>query len=58
MSEKKGLVAFKMDEKGLHLGMTNPDDLESLHLVEKKVGVEVIPYFITEADLESALLRD
>jgi type IV pilus assembly protein PilB len=55
VARAQGVVAFAIDEDVLKLGMTNPSNLEIRHLIEKKTGHQVIPYFITDKDLESAL---
>lgn len=55
VARTKGIIPFHMDEKGLKLGMINPANLEIRHLLEKKTGHIVTPYYIVEQDLESAL---
>jgi len=55
VARSKGLIAFARTEEGIKVGMLNPNDLEIRHLIEKKVGQEVLPYFVTKRDLEDAL---
>lgn len=53
----RGIIAFNRISEGIKLGMLNPDDIESIHLIEKKTGENVLPYYITRQDLESALAK-
>lgn len=55
VARSKGVIAFAIDKNNLKLGMTDPSNLEIRHLIEKKTGYKVIPYFITDKDLESSL---
>lgn len=55
VAKKQKIIAFKKDEKGLHLGMADPSNLEMIEFVKKKVGVPVIPYYATKNDLKEAL---
>lgn len=54
VAKSKQIIAFAMDSENLKLGMTNPGDLEIRHLLEKKTGHTVVPYFITDQDFENA----
>ncbi|MEK7453103.1 MAG: GspE/PulE family protein [Patescibacteria group bacterium] len=56
VARKKGVIAFMRDEKGVKVGMTNPDDIEVKHFIEKRVGQNIIIFFITEKALQGALL--
>lgn len=53
----RGIIAFNRVKEGIKLGMLNPDDIESVNLIEKKTGENVLPYYITRQDLESALAK-
>jgi type IV pilus assembly protein PilB len=57
VARSKGVIAFARTEDKVKLGMTNPDDLAIKHLIEKRVGQQVIPYYITEHDLDETLAR-
>lgn len=57
MARNKGVVAFAKTDSTIKLGMIDPEDWEIIHLVEKRAGKKVIPYFITRTDLESALTK-
>ncbi|MFH1946864.1 MAG: GspE/PulE family protein [Candidatus Magasanikbacteria bacterium] len=55
VARKKGIIAISLDQGILKIGMTDPTDLEMIHLLEKRVGVEVQPYYITEQDWEDTM---
>lgn len=57
VARSRGIIAFLRDEKGLRLAMREPDDLEMLHLIEKRAGVSVTPYYVTLHDFQAALER-
>lgn len=57
VARSKGIIIFSEASEGVKVGMRNPDDLESIHLVEKKTGQEVLPHYITQRDLQEALVR-
>lgn len=52
-----GVVAYGRSEKGVNVGMLDPGNLETRHVVEKRMGEAVVPYLITKHDLSNALLR-
>lgn len=56
-SRSKGVIAFDRSWEGVKIGMLNPDDIEVIHLIEKKIGEKVIPYYVTRPDLEEALTK-
>lgn len=55
MARKQKAVAFGEDDGKIKLAMSDPADLETIRLISKKTSKEVIPYFVTEKDLEGAL---
>jgi len=57
MARKQKIISFREEDGKLHLAMANPDDLESIKLIAKKTGKEIIPYFATERDIEGAFER-
>ncbi|MFC1595124.1 GspE/PulE family protein [Patescibacteria group bacterium] len=57
VARSKGIIAFGKEGDAIKVGMMNPDDLETRHLVEKRVGGKVMPYFITKRDVTGALDR-
>lgn len=54
VAKKHRLIAFALDQKGVHVAMADPGDLEIRNFIEKKTGVPVIAYFATERDLDNA----
>lgn len=57
VARSRKLIAFSADENQIKVGMTNPEDLEMIHVLEKKFSRTVKPYYITTRDLNQALLR-
>ncbi len=57
MRKSKEIIAFGKTDEGVKLAMTNPDDLKTRHLIEKRVGQKVIPYFITKSNFQNILDR-
>jgi len=57
VARTRGVVAFAKSDEGIHVGMTNPYDLETKHFIEKRFGEKVYVYYITPLGLSSALLR-
>ena len=55
VARKKRVVPFKKDEKGLHLAMADPTDLETVNFLERKGDTPVIVYVATEDDIDGAL---
>ncbi len=55
MAKSAGVIAFKQTDKGVKVGMTNPDNSEVLHMLQKRFGQSVLPYYITEPDFHNAL---
>lgn len=51
------VIAITKTEKGVKLGMSNPHDIETRHLMEKRFGDIVIPHYITPWDFKNALER-
>lgn len=55
VARSKGVIAFSRDENAVKVGMINPDDSETRHIIEKRAGQEVLAFYITPRDLASAL---
>lgn len=55
MARARSVIAFAKTADGIKLGMVDPKDLEVKKVIEKRSGFPVIPFYITEEDLESAL---
>jgi type IV pilus assembly protein PilB len=58
MARSCRVVAFAKDAAGrLKIAMSNPDDLETVHLIEKKAGMRVAPHYATDKAIEQVLER-
>ena len=57
VAKAQGVVAIGRTPEGVRVAMIHPDDLEARHLIEKRLGEKVIPYYVTRRDLENALDR-
>jgi len=57
MARSKGVVVFEIKDHIAKLGMVDPGDLETMHLVQKKINKKIVPYYITKQDLEYALAK-
>jgi len=57
MAVARGIVAINSDEAGFKIGMRNPDDLETISLMEKRLGGRVIPYYITAKDFQDSVFK-
>ena len=55
VARSKGVIVFSRDEKAVKVGMTDPNDSEIRHIIEKKVGQKVLPFYITSQSLKAAL---
>jgi len=57
MAKKQKVVTFARDKDGIKLAMVNPGNLEIIHLIEKKTGQTVMPYYTTIDNVNSALVK-
>lgn len=57
VARSKEIIPFAKTSEGIKVGMTNPDDLETRHLIEKRVGQNIIPFFVTKKALYEALYQ-
>lgn len=55
VARNRGVIAFSFNSNGIKTGMTDPSDLDTIHLISKRAGTNVIPFYITQKDLEQAL---
>ncbi len=55
VARSKGVVPFESTNKGVKVAMTDPTDLEAVHILEKLYGRPVLPFFTMEQDLFDAL---
>ncbi len=57
VARARGVIAYDRDADTLKLAMRKPDDIEIQHLIEKRVGMRVVPFYITHSDFRAALER-
>lgn len=57
VAKNNEVIAISKTEKGIKIGMTNPHDVETKQLIEKRVADIIIPHYITPMDLKNALER-
>lgn len=49
------IIPFAADEQNISLGMENPRDIEALEFVKRKTNLNVVPYYITQADFQRSV---
>ncbi len=49
------IVAFKKSENGLEVAMLDPEDLETIDFIKKKVDVRILPRLTDRASIKNAL---
>jgi type IV pilus assembly protein PilB len=49
------IIPFFKDSESIHLGMENPLDIEAIEFVKRKIGVTVVPFYITPADFRKTI---
>lgn len=54
VARKQQIIAFDRSKEGLKLAMSDPTNLDIIHLVAKKTGDNIVPYLATERDIEAA----
>ncbi|MBL7022049.1 Flp pilus assembly complex ATPase component TadA [Patescibacteria group bacterium] len=57
VAKKQQAIPFKIEGNTIKVAMNDPDNLEFIHLLEKKSGKFVQHYFATESDIKTALGR-
>jgi type IV pilus assembly protein PilB len=57
VARTRGVIAFDRSTEGIKVGMLDPDDLEMIHLIEKKASEKVIPFFMIREDLEAVMAK-
>ncbi|NTW26936.1 MAG: type II/IV secretion system protein [Candidatus Moranbacteria bacterium] len=55
VARKKRVVPFRLDEKGLHVAMADPTDLETLNFIARREGMHAIAYATTDQDIDTVL---
>jgi type IV pilus assembly protein PilB len=54
-AREQQVIAFKQDEKGLHLAMTDPSNTTTAAFFENKLGVPIVVYQATKRDITNSL---
>ncbi|MDD3647143.1 MAG: GspE/PulE family protein [Candidatus Dojkabacteria bacterium] len=49
-------VPFKKEGRRLHVAMLNPNDLEAIDFIEKRTGLDVVPYYTSDSSYEQGIL--
>jgi len=57
VARHSGVIAFAKSDQGVEIAMLNPNDLETRHFMEKRLGGPVIPYIVTEKDFGNVMAR-
>ena len=55
VAAKQLMIAFRKDNKGLHVACADPTNLEMKEFLKKKTGLSVIFYYASERDVKQAL---
>ena len=57
VAKEKGVIVFGRDKDEIKVAMLDMDDIEILHMIEKKAGVKAKSYFVTKNDFYNILAR-
>src|SRR3989344_762996 len=52
VARARGVVAFSRAPDGVKVAMRDPDDFETAHNLEKRLGASIIRYYITQISFE------
>ena len=55
MAHKQHLIAFSKSSAGIKVAMCTPDNPTNKHLIQKKLGQRIIPYYAIKIDLQEHL---
>lgn len=61
IAKEQNVIAFKKDNRGLHVGMVDPTNATIVDFLQKKLGMPVVVYLTTERDMvkvQSLYLKD
>lgn len=53
VAKQQKIIAFKKDEKGLHVAMSDPANKAIIDFLEKKIGIPLIIYITTKRAIEN-----
>lgn len=51
VAKKQRIIAFKKDQQGLHVAMSDPSNLQIPEFLKKKLGLPIILYYATDNDI-------
>jgi type IV pilus assembly protein PilB len=57
VARSHGVISFAKTPTVLNVGMIDPGDIEIVHFLEKRTGLEVKTFFLTTTDFKKAILR-
>ncbi|MFH1012589.1 MAG: GspE/PulE family protein, partial [Candidatus Peregrinibacteria bacterium] len=57
IAKKQHAMAFQKTPEGIHVAMSNPEDLTLLHMLQKSVGAVLIPHYATPRDIAENMYR-
>jgi type IV pilus assembly protein PilB len=55
IARKNNIVAFQKDNNTLRVAMLNPDDIQTVDFIKKKIGLKISPCFTTEESIKKVL---
>lgn len=55
VAEKNKIIAFAQIKSGIKVAMSNPADTGIIHLIQKRTGSTIIPFYTTPKDIEISL---
>ncbi|MDD3646953.1 MAG: GspE/PulE family protein [Candidatus Dojkabacteria bacterium] len=55
LAQKQKAIAFEEDKYTLKVASPNPLNIQFFHVLQKKTGKDVVPYYITERDFKNSL---
>ena len=57
IARSHNIVAFRKDENTLEVAMIDPEDLQTIDFIKKKVGLKILPRLTTEAGIKNILAQ-
>ncbi|MEK7517114.1 MAG: GspE/PulE family protein [Patescibacteria group bacterium] len=55
VAKKQKVIAFNKDSQGIHIAMSDPNNIQIKDFLEKRVGIPVVVHFATERDINNVL---
>jgi type II secretory ATPase GspE/PulE/Tfp pilus assembly ATPase PilB-like protein len=53
----RGVILVERTKDGIKAGMRDPLDIETKHLIEKRIGEQLVPYYVTSRTLDHVLAQ-